>query len=227
MAKRVIKTWGYRLVEFGNLEIRPQSWKTQWLQLFELKDIALDLWKNDRKCRNPEYAVELQKKIRMYLSLITEPDVRGKPRIAPRNLDDVVVDLEDFSERIGINYSIRILREEDDLFEYYKKVKIVQWGENKIKVIKTPDFKSLEQYLYTCLAESLESGEIWKMNRCQYHKCRKFLLAERKGMKMFCNKLCRWDFNNKKPGRNEYIRRTRKQNKKNAQIREKRSANFS
>jgi hypothetical protein len=97
----------------------------------------------------------------------------------------------------GLSYFIRMIRssEEPELFKSFNQVRVTKWGGQKIRIGKFPTYNSFEQYIYTCFAQALESGELFKAARCPRKGCGKFILGERTNKK-FCSDKCRWTYNN-------------------------------
>jgi len=189
MVLRNLKGWMEGVVKFANLKIDRRNWKRQAQNVFEWP-MAMELWEKDPDFRKPTRVEILQKRMKRYLSLVAEPKSRGKPPIAPWNLDDILNDVEAYSMEEGLPYFIRVVRESDGMFEDLKQAKIVNWENERIRTVKFPTYTSLKQYLYTHLAEAIESGEILKVARCQYQDCRKYILAKKKGRK-YCDVKCR------------------------------------
>ncbi len=195
MVLRVLKGWMEGVVKFANLKIDRRKWKRQAQNVFEWP-MAMELWEKDPDFRKSACVQKLQKRMKRYLSLVAEPKSRGKPPIAPWNLDDILNDVEAYSMEEGLPYFIRVVRESDGMFEDLKQAKIVDWENERVRTVKFPTYTSLEQYLYTHLAEAIESGEILKVARCQYQDCRKFILAKKRDRKLYCDVKCRVNHHN-------------------------------
>ncbi len=103
-----------------------------------------------------------------------------------------------------------MFKKSDKGFKIYNQAKIIPWGKDRIRIIKTPDFKSLRQYYYTALVEAIESGEILKVAKCRYRQCGKFSHAMKAGRRKYCGDNCRWNYNNNRAGRKEYIKELRR-----------------
>lgn len=209
MAMRVLRGWTNGLVRFANYEIKSEGWKSQFLEIFDRHPIALDLWASDPECRDQVLVKKLQYQIKMYLSLIADKTFRGRP-IAPLHPDDLLSLLEEYGSEEGFSYSVRVFKKSDKGFKIYNQAKIIPWGKDKIRIIKTPDFKSLKQYYYTALVEAIESGEILKVAKCLYRQCGKFSHAKKANRKTFCGDSCRWTYNNKRLDRKEQIKNARR-----------------
>lgn len=215
MAMRVLFGWTKSLVDFVNLSIKQKDKYVQLSQAFR-ETTAVSL-QNDPECQNVEALLKLQRRFKRYLTVIAWPEMRGKPRIAPTRLSDILQVVENYGEEEGFSYSLRIISVKDKkLFRSLNQVKILKWGKQKVRVAKFPHYKSLRQYLFTCLAESLESGEISRIGRCRYKECEKFFVAEKTGRKEYCDVQCRWKHNNR-----DTLRRRKNRHSRLAKIKEK------
>lgn len=98
--------------------------------------------------------------------------------------------------------------------ELFKEARELKWGNKTIKVIEVPEYTSLRQFIYTALTQALISGEVFKVIRCR--ECGRFSTAEKPMKKLFCDSVCRTNFNNKRADRKETIKKQRRTKRKRA-----------
>jgi hypothetical protein len=76
-------------------------------------------------------------------------------------------------------------------------------GKNYCAVSSYPLRRSLRELLYAMLLDSILADQICRLGQCLW--CRNFTITARK-KREFCRDSCRYDFNNHKPERKEYLK---------------------
>jgi hypothetical protein len=226
---RVLTGWVNRLVAFANLKIDRTIWKSQFYEFmrspkFKHSWRADDLWMEDADCRDVLKIRRLQRRVQKYLELISQDKCKPKEQRRLSTFGELLEDVQSYSMENGLAHFILVIKPEDsDLYKSFYQTRVTKWGGEKIKIGKFPTYNSFEQYIYTCLAEALESGDLFNTARCARKNCGKFIFGERKS-KQFCDNNCRWAYNNTREARKR-MRRVNAERRRKKGL--ERIANFS
>lgn len=217
MAWRFVTSWIRSIIDFANCRIVPHDWKQTFYRLQTHRLVADEFWKEDSAVRDAAYVRQLQRRIRRYLSQIAQPEGGDSRQVKIGNL---LEDLEDYGNKEGFVYSMVVVPEAE--FKSNKQFPLInQTNEirmpdgKKIRIGKFARWNSFEQYLYTCLAQAVESREILKVGRCQFSRCRNFAQIQRK-TKRFCKPAHRLEVFRNKPGQKERARKNQRDRRSRA-----------